>query len=168
MAPPEGCGRSDPAAGEGSVAEPSLGWLGEAGGGLRPLARIWATVELERALAGLGLDASRAAAALDDPLLGARVVVIPADGDGPGVALAEPSTEGRLAGRLARHDEGPAGSYLAAPVGLDAVRALAAAAQVPLSAPARGPFGWSILVLAGPIAGPSIILVEPAAVPSRP
>jgi hypothetical protein len=33
------------------IPEPSLAWLDPAGGELQPLARIWATVELERALA---------------------------------------------------------------------------------------------------------------------
>lgn len=148
--------------------EPSLRWLGPTAGDLRPLARIWATVELERSLADLGLDPGRAGEARNDPLLGARVVVLPATGDDAAVALAEPSTEGRLAATLARHAEGPAGRYVVAPVDLATVRGLAAAAGVPISQPAAGPFGPSVLILDGPATGPHLVLVEPAAVPSRP
>ena len=150
------------------AAEPSLAWLCEPGRPLRTIARIWATVELERALADLGAEPTRVAAAIGDPLLGARVVLVTADDGSPDIALAEPSTEGRLAATLARHDEGPAGRYVVAPAGLEAVRVRAAAANVQLSQPAIGPFGWSVLVLDGPAADPSIILVDPAAVPSRP
>jgi hypothetical protein len=163
MTPPE----------DDAATEPNLSWLGEPGAPLRTLARIWATVELERALADLGADPTRAAAAVEDPLLGARVVLVAADTGGADVALAEPSTEGRLAAVLARHDEGPAGRYVLAPAGLEAVRDRAAAADVQLSQPAVGPFGWSVLVLGGsvaggPVPGRSLILVDPAAVPSRP
>ena len=165
-------------------------WLGDAGRSLRTLAVIWATVELERARAELtnlepastgSAAADLAAIAIEDPLLGARVVVLPAAGDGVPVALAEPSTEGRLAATLARHGEGPAGRYVLAPAGLATVRSLAAAAGIPISGPAIGPFGRSVLVLAGRVAGPHLILagrhlilvdppgilVQPAAVPSR-
>ena len=155
--------------------EPSLGWLGPAGGEVRLLARIWATVELERALADLRAGRSRGAAiepglaepASIDPLLGARVVLV-TDDDGSLVAVAEPSTEGRLAAVLARQGEGPAGRYVVAPVGIAALRPLAAAAGVTLSAPADGPFGPSVLVAAGLIGAPIVVLVDPPAVPSRP
>jgi hypothetical protein len=162
------------------IPEPSLAWLGPAGGELRPLARIWATVELERALADLAGGVDRAAAEPGspavprpaarpsiDPLLGARVVVV-TDEDGTRIAVAEPSTEGRLAAVLARQGEGPAGRYVHAPVGIAALRPLAAAAGVILSAPADGPFGPSVIVAAGPIGAPLLVLVDPAAVPSRP
>jgi hypothetical protein len=159
---------SDEARGDHRAAEASLGWLGVAAADLRLLARIWATVELERALADLGVDPRRTVAALDDRFLGARVVVVPATDEEPGVAVAEPSTEGRLAATLARHGEGPAGRYVVAPVNLAAVRELAAAAGVAISRPAVGPFGRSVLLLDGPATGPHVILVAPAAVPSRP
>lgn len=147
--------------------EPSLSWLGEPGFVLRPLATIWATVELERALVDLGIDAARAVDAIEDPLLGARVVVVA--GDDATIALAEPSTEGRLAASLARHGEGPAGRYLGPPLSLDVVRARAAAAGVTLSRSAVGPFGPSLLVLGrGRLGDASVILADPAAVPSRP
>jgi hypothetical protein len=148
-----------------------LDWLGENGavGASRILAEILATVELERVLAGLGLGAEEIAAALLDPLLGARVVIVPAAiPDQPAVALVEPSTEGRLAATLARHGEGPIGRYVEATMPLDDVRARAAAAGVALSRQADGPFGPEILVLNGPVTGPHLVLVEPAAVPSRP
>jgi hypothetical protein len=169
------------------------GWLGDEGRSLRTLAVIWATVDLERARADLEsaavvraaespARAGLAASAFEDPHLGARVVVLPAAGNGVPVALAEPSTEGRLAATLARHGEGPAGRYVLVRAGLAAVLTRAAAAGIPLSAPAIGPFGRSVLVMGGRVAGPHLIpagphliLVDPpgtlaarAAVPSRP
>ena len=160
-----------------------LGWLGTstAMGPPRTLAVIWATVELERALADLDVAAESAALAgqsIEDPLLGARVIVVPTGGEIQ-IAIAEPSTEGRLAATLARHDEGPAGRYVRSPVGLEAVRDLATAAGLAVSRPEPGPFGRAVLVVA-PLAGPHLILVDPrpdvpeptsgdpAAVPSPP
>jgi hypothetical protein len=153
--------------------EPSLAWLGVGEAAeLSSVAEIWATVELERALADLGAHAERAgprAAAVGEPLLGARVLVLRSDVAGePPVALAEPSSEGRLAATLARHGEGPAGRYVTAPVGLDVVRRLAAVAGIAISRAADGPFGSEVLVLDRPVTGPHLILVEPAAVPSGP
>ncbi|HEU4572700.1 MAG TPA: hypothetical protein VFR93_08425 [Candidatus Limnocylindrales bacterium] len=142
-----------------------LGWLssGASGAAAEPvrLAEIYATVELERALEALGESASHAAAAVDEPLLGARVVRLES-----GVALAEPSTEGRLAATLARHGEGRAGRYLEVPVPLKDVARRAAAAGVSVSRPAPGPFGREVLVLGGPVSGPHTLLVERRTVPS--
>jgi hypothetical protein len=122
----------------------------------RILAVIWATVDLERALADLG---SVAVPLPDDPLLGASVRVLrPADGDP--VAVLEPNTEGRLAATLARNGEGPAGEYVEAPIGLDALGAAAASEGLALSQPAEGPFGRSVLVMSAASAGPHLILVE--------
>ena len=144
---------------------------------LEPVAELWATVELERALADRGHDPDEAAAAIVDPHLGARVAVIPrgdgADddaGDGLATALAEPTTEGRLAASLARNGEGPAGRYLALPDDqtIDSYRRLAHAAGVALSGVERGPFGPSVLLLGRPVAGPHVIVVERRSVPSRP
>ena len=139
-----------------------LAWLA-AGPSAEPrlLAEIHATVELERALRSRGQPPDRAAHAVDDALLGARVVVLP-----DGIAIAEPSTEGRLAASLARHDEGIVGRYVEAPVRLDVVARLAAAAGVALSRPADGPLGRQVLVLGGPIGGPHVVLVERRTVPS--
>jgi hypothetical protein len=161
-----------------------LNWLGAEAGHVRTLAEIWATVDLERALAdlrsGAGADAWAGAGADVDPgvsdpsttsedrLLGARVLLLPPDGDGRRIALAEPSTEGRLAATLARHGEGRVGTYLEAPDDLDVVEELAAAANIPLGRSETGPFGRSVLVLGGLVGGSHIILVERAAVPSRP
>ncbi|HEX2753894.1 MAG TPA: hypothetical protein VHM48_00430 [Candidatus Limnocylindrales bacterium] len=148
-------------------------WLDE-GRSPQVLAVIWATIELERALGDLGPtpDAAgatvSAAGAVEDPFLGARVVVVPSHENGIRIALAEPSTEGRLAATLARNGEGPAGRYVLAPFALAVVEARAAAANVVLSKPASGPFGPAVLVLGGPAAGPHLILVDPAAVPSSP
>ena len=155
-----------------------LAWLCADPGRLRTLAEIWATVDLERSLAGLRTPTATGSAganpdpatidpghAAEDPLLGARVLVLTTD-DGRRIALAEPSTEGRLAGTLARHGEGHVGAYLEAPVDLDVVGARAAAANVSLSRPAFGPFGRSVLVLPGKLTGELLILVERPAVPS--
>jgi hypothetical protein len=162
--------------------DPSLAWLGPAGGSPRTLAEIWATVELERAIADLGQTepggdgprSGRDRAVIEDPLLGARVAVVATGDAGARIALAEPSTEGRLAATLARHGEGPAGRYVLSPVGLEAVRVLAAAAGVTVSRAENGPFGPSVLVVAS-VTGPHLILVDPgraradrAAVPSPP
>jgi hypothetical protein len=162
--------------------DPSLAWLGAAGRSPRTLAEIWATVELERALADLGHTgpggddpwSRRDGAVLEDPLLGARVAVVATGDDGARIAVAEPSTEGRLAATLARHGEGPAGRYVESPVRLEELRALAAAAGVTVSRAENGPFGPSVLVVAS-VTGPHLILVDPgrawadrAAVPSRP
>jgi hypothetical protein len=143
---------------------PSLDWLGGDGGPLPTLAVIWATVDLERALNGapIGGDVT------DDPLLGARVAIVwgGAGGGGAPVAVAEPSTEGRLAATLARHGEGIVGRYLQSPVNLDTVRVLAAAAGVAISRPAEGPFGRSVLLVTALGARPHLILVDtPAARP---
>jgi hypothetical protein len=162
--------------------DPSLAWLGPAAEPLQTLAEIWATVELERALADLGHIepggdgpwSGRDGGVVEDPLLGARVAVVSSGHDGARIAVAEPSTEGRLAATLARHGEGPAGRYVLSPVGLEAVRVLAAAAGVTVSRAENGPFGPSVLVVAS-VTGPHLILVEPgraradrAAVPSPP
>ena len=141
-----------------------LAWLG--GGGVAPaapevLAEIHATVDLERALAGVGLDPALAGTATEDELLGARVVVV------AGLAYAEPSTEGRLAGTLARHDEGPTGRYVRSPIDLAETARRANAAGVLISRPGTGPFGPQVLVLDRRPTGRHLLLVEPRSVPSR-
>jgi hypothetical protein len=123
------------------------------------LAEIWATVDLDRAMADL---ATTGDALPDDPLLGAAIRLVRRE-TGPPIALAEPTTEGRLAASLARFGEGPAGRYVAAPNGLPAAARELAARGVRVSRPADGPFGRSVLVLGGPVAGPHLVLVAPAA-----
>jgi len=138
---------------------------------LETLATIVATVERERILAGLGRPAEEAARATDDPHLGAAVVLVD-DPSAGRLAVAEPTTEGRLAATLARHGEGPCGRYLtfpepAPPDALDAFRARAVAAGIALSRVENGPFGPSILVLTAPVTGPHLIVAERRPVPSR-
>ena len=149
-----------------------LPWLDDDSGAARVIAAIWATVDLERTIQDLGLDPARAISAVDDPLIGARIVTVDAASGQPvtneTIALAEPNTEGRLAGFLARHGEGPAGRYVAVPLGVAAITARAAAAGIAVSGPANGPFGRAVLALGGPTSGPNLILVERPAVPSRP
>jgi hypothetical protein len=124
----------------------------------RTIAELWATVDADRAIRDLGWSAERLA---DDPLLGASTRLVRDEtGAAIAVALAEPATEGRLAATLARFGEGPAGRYVEATDGLAGVVRRAAAAQIPLSRAAGGPFGRSVLVLGGPAAGPHLILVE--------
>lgn len=134
--------------------------------GVRVLAEIHATVELERALAELGVDPAAARAAAVDPLIGARVVIL-AD---RGLVVAEPSVDARLAATLARTGEGFAGRYVAidGEPGFAGARERAAAAGHDVSREADGPFGREILVLAGRIGSPSLLIVEPRSVLSRP
>jgi hypothetical protein len=122
----------------------------------RVLAVIWATVDRDRVVADLRLPVERLA---DDPFLGASVGLVRPVGQ-HSVAILEPFTEGRLAATLARHGEGPAGEYVEAPVGLDAIGAGATSADLVLGRPADGPFGRSVLVLGGPVDGPHLVLVE--------
>lgn len=160
----------------GRAAEPSLAWLGKRVVATT-LADIWATGEIDRALADLlrsGPSVGLIAAPVDDPLLGARIAIVSVAGGGTPIALAEPSREGRLAATLARHGEGPAGRYVRSPIELDALPDLAVAAGLSVSRPATGPFGPAVLLVAA-VGGPHLILVgpspssaEPAAVPSPP
>ncbi len=139
--------------------------------GLVSVATIVGTVDLERALAERGVRPAEAPAAIADPHLGAAVVVIDG-GDGHPIALAEPTTEARLAASLARHDEGPLGRYATTPDGdpdgLDAFRRRAAASGVAISRVEPGPFGPSVLVLDRPATGPHLIVVDRRTLPSRP
>ena len=119
------------------------------------VAVIWATVDIDRVVAGIGLPSVELP---DDPLLGAAVrLVRPPDGEP--IALLEPRTEGLIAATLARSGEGLAGRYVAAPAGLLSIAERAAAAGVALSRVAEGPFGPSALVLGAP-AGPHLVLVD--------
>jgi hypothetical protein len=144
--------------------------------GLVSEATIVATVDLERALTDLGRTAAEVRTALagarPDPHLGAIVVLV-GDGADDRLALAEPTTEGRLAATLARHGEGPCGRYLgfpepAPPDALDAFRRRAATNGVAISRVEDGPFGPSVLVLTGTVSGPHLIVAERRPVPSPP
>jgi len=136
-----------------------------AGPGAVTLAELWATVDTERTLADL--DARVGSPVANDELLGARVAVIAATPSRPVLAIAEPSTEGRLALTLARHGEGLAGRYVAVADDLTAARRRAAGSGIAVSRVGDGPFGRSMLVLLGPASGPHMILCDPA-VPSTP
>ena len=126
----------------------------------------WATVELDRAEASLGAEfGSTFMPAARDALLGASVRRS-ASGR-PGILLLAPDTEGRLAGALARHGEGPAALYLEVP----------SLEQLPGRLSIRagsGPLGPARLILGGQPWGPFVILVadqSPASadrVPSEP
>jgi hypothetical protein len=137
--------------------------------GLEPIARIVATVELERALIEHGHGAAEAATAEEEPLLGARVAIVDAGTEGI-LAIAEPNTEARLAATLARHGEGVVGRYVALPGedDLAAFQRRAASLGVAVSRPADGPFGPAVLVLIGPVTGPHLIVVERRPLPSDP
>ncbi len=120
------------------------------------LAVIWATVDLDRVVAGIGLPAEALA---DDKLLGAAVRLVHPPGAEP-IAFLEPTTEGRLARTLAQKGEGPAGHYALATDGLSNVVARAAAAGIGMKRAADGPFGPSALVLGGAAAGPHLVIVD--------
>ena len=119
------------------------------------VARIWRTVDVERTVAQLGLEAEPLVR--DEVLGGQGVLVRPPDG--LPTAILEPFTEGRLAASLAMNGEGFAGLYLAPPGGLDEVRRIGES----LGPEAPGPFGRSALhgprhLLDG---GPLTVIVEP-------
>jgi len=107
----------------------------------------WATVELERASRDVGGTWQPAA---HDRLLGAAVWRAPEDH--PTALLLEVNTEGRLAGALARHGEGPIALYLRVPDPGHAGADLRAR-------PGSGPFGEEWLVPGRYPAGPFLILV---------
>jgi hypothetical protein len=137
------------------TAEAVIARLLPAGGEPRVLAVIWATVDVDRVLAGIGLAAE---ALPDDELLGAAVrLARPLDGEP--IALLEPTTEGRIAATLAQSGEGPAGQYVLATGGLSSLVERAAAAGIGIKRADEGPFGPSVLVLGGPVAGPHLVLV---------
>jgi hypothetical protein len=130
--------------------------FGDSRANRRVLAVIWATVDRDRLVGDLRLPVEPLA---DDPSLGASVGLVRPAGDHQ-LAILEPLTEGRLAATLARHGEGPAGEYVEAPVGFDALSAAATRAGLVLGRPADGPFGRSVIVLGGPVDGPHLVLVE--------
>ncbi len=131
------------------------------------LAVGWATVDLDRAAVELTpwLVAGTAfEEAPDCDLLGAhcRIGRLSEPGtDGARlVILLEPSTEGRLAVTLARHDEGWCATWW--PSGSDPTGAPAP----PTSTRRPGPLGPERLVLGGPSSGPHRLLVEAATIAS--
>lgn len=121
----------------------------------RAFAVGWATVDLDRAAAelapALGLASDGFILAPDSWLLGARCRVASGvlEGDRSAVIL-EPATEGRLAGALARRDEGPCVVWLAG----------ATDDRWMTSDPHGGPFGSERLILNGPRWGPFRLLAQ--------
>ena len=124
------------------------------------LARIWATVDRERAAAAVGQVGEERPG---DEHLGAFARLIAPDVTGdPPIMLLEPSTEGRLAAWLARNGEGPAGRYVAVddPAAFESLGSTAGALGIGLSPVRGGPFGRSRLVLGLPIGSPDLVLVD--------
>lgn len=128
----------------------------------RALAVGWTTVELDRAageLAHLLVPGAAFADATPCEHLGAwcRIGrVRPGVAAADIVVLLEPSTEGRLAATLARHDEGWWVTWEAAD---------GAADEDPvLSSERPGPLGPERLVLGGPATGPHRLLVRAATI----
>jgi hypothetical protein len=130
-----------------------------AGSRVEVVAVVWATVDLDRAVAEIGLPAE---ALPDDKLLGAAVLLVRPPG-ADSIALLEPTTEGRLAATLAKSGEGPAGHYVLATDGLSRIIARATAMGIGMKRANEGPFGPSALVLGGPAAGPHLIIVDRSA-----
>jgi hypothetical protein len=125
----------------------------------------WATVDLDRAEAELAEwlagDAPDPATDAAETILGARARRRAADGlPGAELALLEPSTEGRVAASLARDGEGPCGLYIRPAGGLAAWTAVARDRGVGTSTIGDGPYGPSLLVLGGPVAGPHLLIVD--------
>ena len=119
----------------------------------------WATVELDRAeievaaiLADLGMPGVEDAR--EDRALGARTRVLRFAG-GHRVILLEPSTEGRLAGGLARHGEGYLARYLVVDGGAPE---RARRAGFIVGSELAGPVGPQRLVGDGPRTGPFLLL----------
>jgi hypothetical protein len=121
--------------------------------GARPTAIGWATVESERAevelARALGARLGSFADAPNDILLGARCRIGPG-GPASSLVVLEPTTEGRLAGSLARLGEGPVAVwFVLAPVPTHGT-----------SAPGDGPFGPERLLAQGPRDGRHIFLLD--------
>lgn len=118
----------------------------------RALAIGWATVESERAEAelvqALGERIGSFTDALGDRLLGARCRTA-TGGPASFLTILEPTTEGRLAGSLARLGEGPVAVWFT----------LAPGPTDGTSAPAHGPFGPERLLVRGPRDGRHIFLL---------
>ena len=96
-----------------------------------------------------------------DPILGARARPRVADGlPGEQIVLLEPTTEGRIAASLVRDGEGPCALYIHPAGGLDGWLERARERGVGTSSVEAGPFGRSVLVAGGPVAGPHLLVVD--------
>ena len=167
----------EPIGGGAPVARPAFDAPGAPGALDAPLVLVgvaWSTVELDRAEQELDpwlFPADRSLGdgdARPDPHLGAltrlrRGASLPGDT----LVLAEPNTEGRLAGSLARDGEGPCALYLRPAGGLGDWAAAARERGVQLSARRRGPLGSAVLLLGRSLAGPHLMVVDGPAAPAR-
>ena len=131
------------------------------------LAVGWATVDLDRATLELTPRLVAGTAFREAPdceLLGARCRIgrlgEPGADGASLVILLEPSTEGRLAVTLARHDEGWCATWWPAEVDPSGEP------TPPTSVRRDGPLGPERLVLGGPPSGPHRLLVEAATIAS--
>jgi len=102
---------------------------------------------LSLAIATLELGPLDGDEAVDEPALGARGVAT--EVDGRAVVVLEPTTEGRLAGSVARFGPGPCGLYLAA----EHRQSLVTTPERP------GILGATKLILGGPAWGPHLLVV---------
>ncbi len=115
------------------------------------LAIGWATVELDRAAREIDPNWTSEDVSGSEHLgCACRRLAVP-EADVP-VLLLEPTSEGRLAATLARHDEGWAAVWLRDDPTQPAPGALSAARP--------GPLGVERLILGGPVAGPHRLLVQ--------
>lgn len=116
----------------------------------------WATVELDRAARELGpllRPGTVFRTARDSVVLGARCRVGEARGPGaPVIVLLEPSTEGRLAGALARYGEGWTAAWFRAP------------SDAMLPGGDEGPLGVEWLDRRVSASGPHRLLLGPATI----
>jgi hypothetical protein len=152
-AEPPGAGSVVGFAADGAV-DPAIDQVTGFGGARVPrlVAVAVSTVDLERgAVPFSGVRGALPA----DALLGARA----AWSGTPGVVLAEPTTEGRLAASLARWGEGPAAIYVA--VGRPVLETVAVALERLGERPRHGtgPFGAQLLAQTSSAWGPHLLLV---------
>ena len=120
--------------------------------GRPPVARGWATVDLDRALDDVARELRASTSFEPAPrseVLGARCLRGAATGGGGWIVLLEPDTEGRLTGFLARHGEGWAASWQEGDPG---------------SAATAGPLGPEAIEPGGPREGPFRLRVAPATI----
>jgi hypothetical protein len=153
-----GAGRTERLAVEAGAPSAGVGVRPHANGIDDVVAIGWATVDRERYLADLGAGSN--VELPRDPHLGAFAIQHDATRPGPQVLVLEPDTEARLAATLVRSGEGPAAIYLSARRGLDAFVADARRRDTPVTSVQPGPFGPSVVLLAGPPWGPHLIVVE--------
>jgi hypothetical protein len=130
----------------------------------RPIARGWATVDIDRAVGELA-SLLRPGAAFEpvsrSMLLGARCVRGPTADTVAGrwIVVLEPDTEGRVAGFLARHGEGWAATWL-----VEDDAAGDPTDQPAPSARGPGPLGQEVFESGGPRWGPYRLKVTAATI----